>query len=142
MPTRLVGGTDALARFVGDEETTMIKLLDDLPENILGVEATGKVTDDDYENVLIPAIREKRDAHQKIRFVYVLGEEFEGWSTGAMWEDTKLGLKDPRVWEKIALVSDKDWVKHTVKALGWMVPGEVRVFELDELDTAKVWAAN
>ena len=77
-----------------------------------------------------------------VEFMRTWTEEFEGWSTGAMWEDTKLGLKDPRVWEKIALVSDKDWVKHTVKALGWMVPGEVRVFELDELDAAKVWAAN
>jgi hypothetical protein len=28
-----------------------------------------------------------------------------------------------------------------VKALGWMVPGEVRSFGVDELDDAKDWAA-
>jgi hypothetical protein len=120
----------------------MITVLHGLPDNVLGVEASGKVTDDDYEQVLIPAVREKREAHAKIRFVYVLGEDFDGWSMGAMWEDAKLGLKDPKAWEKIAVVSDKDWLKHAVQALGWMIPGEVRVFDLAELDAAKDWAAN
>jgi hypothetical protein len=120
----------------------MIKVLKGLPDNVLGVEAAGKVTDADYENVLIPAMREHRAKHEKIRFIYVFGEDFDGWSTGAIWEDAKLGLKSAKAWEKIAIVSDKDWVEHTVKALGWMVPGEVRVFELDDLDDAKEWAAD
>ena len=38
----------------------MIRILEDLPKNVLGVEASGKVTDDDYEQVLIPALRETR----------------------------------------------------------------------------------
>jgi hypothetical protein len=111
------------------------------PLNVLGVKATGKVTDDDYETVLIPAYRRMRDAHKKVRFIYVLGEGFEGWSMGAIWEDARIGLRDPTSWEKIAIVSDSDWVKHTIKALGWMLPGEVRLFNLDELDAAKSWAA-
>jgi hypothetical protein len=28
----------------------MIRVLDDLPENVLGVEAIGKVTDEDYDD--------------------------------------------------------------------------------------------
>jgi hypothetical protein len=59
-----------------------------------------------------------------------------------MWADAKLGLRDLKSWEKIAVVSDKDWVEHLVKAFGWMIPGEVRVFESDELDEAKEWAAD
>jgi hypothetical protein len=84
--------------------------------------------DEDYENVLIPAVRERLDAHEKIRCVYVLGEEFEGWTLGAMWEDAKLGGGDLRAWEKVAVVTDKDWVGHAVKAFGRMIPGDVRVF--------------
>ena len=120
----------------------MISTLEGLPDNVIGFEATGKVTDDDYEDVLVPAIRNIRDAHLKIRLIYVLGEDFEGWSPGAMWEDAKVGLGDPRSWEKIAIVSDKDWLRHSVKALGWMMPGEVRVFALDELTAARDWAAS
>jgi hypothetical protein len=119
----------------------MITLLEGLPENVVGAEATGTVTDDDYENVLIPAVRESRDAHGKVRLLYVLGEAFEGWTAGAMWQDAKLGLREPSAWEKIAVVSDRDWLRHAVGALGWMLPGEVRVFEVADLDEAKEWVA-
>jgi hypothetical protein len=120
----------------------MLRVLEDLPANVLGVEAIGKVTDADYERVLIPAVRARRDAHEKLRFLYLLGEEFDGWSMGALWEDTKLGLKSARDWEKIAIVSDSDAVHHAVKAFGWMIPGEVRVFDADKLDGAKEWVTN
>jgi hypothetical protein len=59
-----------------------------------------------------------------------------------MREEAKLGLDDPKAWEKIAVVSDKDWLAHVVKAFGWMIPGEVRTFHLDELDAAKEWVAH
>jgi hypothetical protein len=120
----------------------MITVLDNLPANVLGVEATGKVTDEDYEQVLIPAIRERRAADGKLRIVFVFGDDFDGWTFGAMWDDAKVGLDDPRAWEKVAIVSDKDWLRHTVKAFGWMIPGAVRVFGLDELDAAGAWAAS
>lgn len=119
----------------------MIRLLEGLPENVVGVEASGKVTDDDYERVLIPAIRERMDAGGKIRFIYVLGDEFDGWTMGAMWDDAKLGVGELKAWEKVAFVSDKEWLKHMVKAFALMIPGDVRVFELDEIDDAKAWAA-
>jgi hypothetical protein len=38
-------------------------------------------------------------------------------------------------------VSDKEWVVHTLHALAWMVPGELAMFGLDELDRAMDWAA-
>jgi hypothetical protein len=41
----------------------------------------------------------------------------------------------------IAVVSDREWVAHTLRALAWMVPGELALFGLDELERAKEWAA-
>jgi hypothetical protein len=119
----------------------VIRILEGLPENVLGVEASGRVNDDDYEQVLVPAVHELRAAHERIRFLYVLGAEFDGWTLGGMWQDAKLGLEKPGAWEKIAVVSDKDWVEHMLKAFGWMVPGEVRSFRLAALDEAKEWVA-
>ena len=43
--------------------------------------------------------------------------------------------------DRIAVVTDKEWVRHTLHALAWMVPGEVALFAIDELDRAKEWAA-
>ncbi len=41
----------------------------------------------------------------------------------------------------MAVVTDKEWIAHTLHALGWMVPGELKLFGLDELEQAKQWAA-
>ena len=54
-----------------------------------------------------------------------------------MWEDAKLRLKDPKTWERSPSSATRTGSAHVVKAFGWMIPGEVRAFHLDELDAAK-----
>jgi hypothetical protein len=44
--------------------------------------------------------------------------------------------------KRIAVVTDKEWMVHAIHALAWMVPGEIKVFGLDDLDAAKQWAAS
>jgi len=44
-------------------------------------------------------------------------------------------------WQRCALVTDEDWVRHSAKALGWLMGGRLRVFDLDELKAALEWAA-
>ncbi|MCK5752171.1 MAG: STAS/SEC14 domain-containing protein [Mycobacterium sp.] len=39
------------------------------------------------------------------------------------------------------MVTDKEWVGRTLHLLEWMVPGELALFGLDELEQAKEWAA-
>jgi hypothetical protein len=31
----------------------------------------------------------------------VLGDEFDGWTTGAMWQDAKLGFSDTKAWKRL-----------------------------------------
>jgi hypothetical protein len=118
-----------------------MELLDDLPDNVVGVRAVGEVEDDDYDEVLEPAIGDALSRHDKIRLLYVLGPEFTGYEADAMWEDTKLGVKTFTSYEKMAVVTDTTWMRRTVKAFGWLIPGEVRVFPYDELDAARSWIA-
>ena len=42
---------------------------------------------------------------------------------------------------RVAIVTDTDWILHTLHALGWLVPGELKIFGMDELEQAKQWAA-
>ena len=74
-----------------------------------------------------------------MRRLYVLGHEFPDYSAEAAWEDTKLGLGHLRSWERIAIVSDAEWLRRAIHGLGWIMPGEVRIFGLDELDSARDW---
>jgi len=117
----------------------MIRILQDLPANVVGAEAVGRVDVEDYRTVLEPAVEAALAAHDRLRLLYVLGQEFEGYSAGAAWEDTKLGIGHWEAWERIAVVTDRGWIADAVKALSWMLPGEVRVFGMDERDDATAW---
>ena len=116
----------------------MLTLIEGLPEGVVGVEAGGKVAAEDYEQVLRPAIEASGD---KVRLLYVLGHDFPDYTAGAAWEDAKLGLGHLRSWERIAIVSDADWLRHAIHGLGWLMPGEVKIFGVSELDRAREWVA-
>jgi hypothetical protein len=120
---------------------TMIEKIPDLPANVLGFSATGTVTANDYESVIIPAVDEVFSRQGKVRFLYQLGEKFKGFEAGAAWDDTKLGLRHLTGWERVALVSDVEWIRMAMKVFGLAIPGHLRVFHNAELTEAKRWVA-
>jgi hypothetical protein len=116
---------------------TVITVIEGMPAGTTGVHASGKVTEEDYREVLVPALEAALE-QGPVRLLYVLDDGFE-YSAGAMLADTKLWLHHLKGWERVAVVSDADWLENAVKAFGWMMPGEVRVFEHDEVRDAKAW---
>lgn len=119
----------------------MLKPIDGLPSNVVAIEAVGEVKAGDYQSVLDPAIETAASENDKIRFLYVLGDDFTGFSGGAMWEDTKAGIGHWTRWERIALVTDNHTYHNGVKAVAWLIPGEVKLFTVAESDAAKEWIA-
>lgn len=117
----------------------MLERIPDLPDNILGIAARGKVTAKDYEAVLIPAVEAAIAARHKIRFLYHLGPEFSGFEAGALWDDAKIGLKHVTAWERVAIVTDTEWIRVAVKVFGFTIPGEVRVYKGAEMAAAREW---
>ena len=73
-----------------------------------------------------------------MRLLYVLDEGAE-YSAGAMWADSKLWTKHLKSWSRVAVVSDAEWLERSIHAFGWMMPGEIKVFEPDDVDDAKAW---
>ncbi|MCJ7779872.1 MAG: STAS/SEC14 domain-containing protein [Acidimicrobiia bacterium] len=84
----------------------MIRPIDGLPDNVIGVEAVGEVRAGDYTTILDRAVDAALESHHKIRLLYVLGDDLDGYSGGAMWADTKIGMSHLSKWEKIAIVTD------------------------------------
>ncbi len=117
----------------------MLRPIPDLPDNAVGFTAIGMVTAEDYERDIIPAVEALWAQHKKVRFLYHLGADFEKFEAGAMWDDAKLGLKHLTGWEKIAVVSDVNWIRNGVKILGFAMPGHVRVFHNRDLSEAISW---
>jgi len=119
----------------------MVERISNLPEHVLGFAAKGNVTAEDYESIIIPAVEEQFSRHDKVRFLYHLGEDFSGFEAAAMWDDTKLGLKHLRGWERMALVSDVGWIRAAVKVFALAIPGHVRVYHNSELADATRWVS-
>lgn len=79
------------------------------------------------------------------RIVEVIAADYAGFGPGGLAADVKLGfgtlLRHYSAFKRFAVVTDKEWVAHTLHALSWMVPDELRLFGLDDLEDAKRWAA-
>jgi hypothetical protein len=121
--------------------TAVIEELPDLPDGVLGFRATGEVSADDYRTVLVPALDRALEGGGKVRLVYALGPGFEGFEGGGVLQDFRLGVTHFTSFERIALVTDVDWIARAAGAFGFLMPGDVKVFGLGELDAASAWAA-
>ncbi|MBT0653436.1 STAS/SEC14 domain-containing protein [Geomobilimonas luticola] len=117
----------------------MLERIQGLPDNVLGFEAKGEVTGADYESVLIPAVEKMLAQRKNIRFLYHLGNEFTGFNAKAMWDDAKVGLQHLSAWERVAVVTDVEWIRVAMKAFGFVMPGKLRAFGNDELVEARRW---
>jgi hypothetical protein len=60
---------------------------------------------------------------------------------GAVWDDLRIGVEHLTRWERIAVVTDLDWLQIAVRAFGFLMPGTHRSFPLDEADEARRWIA-
>ena len=43
--------------------------------------------------------------------------------------------------ERVAVVSDEDWMRPALRALSFLMPGKAKGFRVRELDDAKAWLA-
>ncbi len=88
----------------------MIELLKDFPGNVVALAASGQVTKADYEKVVIPAVERALAQHDKVRLYYQIGPDFSGIDPGAMWADTKIGMGHFLRWDRIAVITDVEWI--------------------------------
>ena len=117
----------------------MIEILADFPDNVLAASAHGFVTKRDYQDILVPRVELTLKRHPKIRCYYELGREFSSMEAGAMWEDFKIGVEHLSRWERVAVVTDVDWIRHAVNVFRFLMPGKVRVFAVSEAAAAREW---
>jgi hypothetical protein len=127
------------------EGDVVIEVLKDFPDNVAAFACRGRLTKADYETVLIPAIEDKLKRHKKLRAYTEIAPDFAaGIEPGAFWEETKFGFSHLFDWERSALVTDVEWMKHAAKLyafLGFLIPGGIRAFPTAEAAKAREWIA-
>jgi len=119
----------------------MIEHLKDFPANVLAFVCKGRVTKQDYDTVLVPVVADALKKHDKVRLYYETAADFSGIDPNAVWTDFKVGMEHLTRWERIAVVTDVEWIKHTINFFSFLMPGEVRFFPLSEAVRAREWIA-
>jgi hypothetical protein len=119
----------------------MIEILEGFPDSVIAFAAKGRVTRNDYDDVLIPKLKEALARRKRVRCYYELGSSFAGIEAAAAWEDFKLGIEHLSRWERVAVVTDIDWIRLAVNVFRFLVPGEIRVFATSQAAEARTWIA-
>ena len=124
-----------------DEEALMFKPIEDLPDGAVGFEAHGKVTDAERRAVLEPTIEWALERADKVRLLYVAGDDFDGYESGDLYDDAVFGTRHFADFDRIAFVADEGPYTRSVAAIDGLMPAAVRVFGRGEVAQAKAWLA-
>ncbi len=117
----------------------MITVLDGYPDDVLAVSATGHVTAEDYRSVLVPEADARLKRHGKLRVLYAIGEDFKGFSPGAMLADAEFGFGHLRQLGRTAVVTDVPWIAEAARLFAPFFRVPLRVFPNVDFDTARDW---
>jgi SpoIIAA-like len=120
----------------------VIESLGNLPEGVLGFKGSGTISRDEFRGMMDP-IYEALERGGPVNLLFVVGDDFR-LDAGALWEDMKagsIGLRHRSAWRRMALVTDKDLFRHVSAAIGWLAPGELRVFDPAQEAEATSWLA-
>ena len=89
--------------------------------------------------MLIPAVEGAFARNKKLKFYYEIGPGFTGMDLGAIFEDMRVGFGHLGQWARIAVVTDIDWIKHSVDLFKLLLPAQTRAFGLAQAADAKAW---
>lgn len=120
----------------------MITLIPDVPENIAAFKASGEVTKDDFDNLVIPHVEALTNNFGELNYLFYIDTDLDNFSAGAWFQDAMLGLKNLIKWNRAAIVTDKKGVQYFTDVFSVVMPGEFKSFPKDDLQNAIFWCAN
>lgn len=111
------------------------------PENhIVEITIDGKVSREELTEAL-EAFDTLLNEWEDIRVLKRV-DSFKGMELMAWVDDFRFAfenIKNYKKIKKVALVTDKEWIENIAKFTQFLTPGEVKVFENEDIDEARVW---
>ena len=117
----------------------MFETIEGFGDDVVALRGTGTVTGDDYRTVLAPAVERATSGGRKAKLLLELGDGFEGYDPGAILADATVGGGHLGSFERIAVVTDAEWIRRAIQLFGALIPGEVRLFSVAERTAARHW---
>jgi hypothetical protein len=119
----------------------MFRRIGEMPPGTLGFEAVGEVEDDDWEEAVEPVLRQESAAGRKVRLLYLIGSQATEVEGDAVEAGAEFRARHHDLFERVAIVSDQDWLRPALRVLSVLLPGKARGFAVSDLADAKRWVA-
>jgi len=117
----------------------MITIQPESQENIIVGKALEHITADDYNNILIPKIKEVLTQHDKINVVVEIDDSFKGWETEALSVAFSFACKEHEHLNRVAIVGAPFWLKGISTFLASTQGKDLHHFERGSLQEALAW---
>ena len=117
----------------------MLRRMTDMPAGTIGFEAIGEVEDDDWETAVEPVLRREIAEGRALRLLYLIGPGAREVEGDAMTADTGFRTRHAKSFERVAVVSDEDWMRPALRTLSFLLPGKAKGFRVRDLEAAKAW---
>lgn len=119
----------------------MVELLTDLPPHVAAYKAIGAISKEEYEQVVMHRVDQVAAEYGTINFLVLLETGMENYSIGAFIDYIKVSFEHFSKWNRMAIVTDQEWVGKAYNALSYLVHGEIRSYPVKDLNTAKAWVS-
>jgi hypothetical protein len=96
-----------------------------------------KLDKGDYDE-FVPMIESQIERESPIRMLVEL-HDFQGWTAGALWEDTKFAARHFNDIERLAVVGDARWETGVTVFVKPFTSADVRYYTMDALEKAREW---
>ncbi|MEO1967149.1 MAG: STAS/SEC14 domain-containing protein [Sphingomonadaceae bacterium] len=123
----------------GDDPGEFAMLPGEWPDDVIALKIKGIITADDYRETLVPLVEKKLERHDKLKALVVMDGDYISYTADAALSDMRLGLEHWKSFRRMALVTDIGWMRLATRMFAPLLPGEMRIFALAELDEAKEW---
>lgn len=120
----------------------MITIIPEAPENVAAFSATGEITKQDFENLVIPHVNKKIEEFDELNYLLYLDTDLGNFTAGAWLQDMLLGLKNLTKWNRAAIVTDKEGVQNFTDIFSVLMPGEFKSVPKENLYNALYWCKN
>lgn len=118
----------------------MLTMTTDDAAGLVEITVDGTITAQDFDRVAAELER-LLETHRQLNVVEVIRGYTPTFDPALWWRDISWGFGNVHRFARAAVVTDSGWIGPVARAVGALMPAEIRTFPLAELDAARLWAA-
>jgi hypothetical protein len=123
----------------------MVEPLPSMPPGTLGFRVAGALDRDGWRTVVLPPVEAVVRRGEALRLLVVADAGLAAADPMRLLADAREvvadDVRDRARFHRSAIATDVGWVRQATSMLGWLAPGEVRLFAHGEVERATAWVA-